>query len=356
MGYTVFAGAGEWGAATDPSRAGGLFGLEGAGGSWVHLSDGLPANAEVRALAVDPRDHDTVYAGTQNGCYRSTDGGETWRPLPLPDDTPDEERTVWSICPDPSDPATLYVGTQHDTVFRSRDAGETWQRLTIQTPPGLIRMSFPMRVVRIVVSPENSDHIHVAFEVGGTVHSHDGGETWHSGNCSLIALSEQEHLKSRILSDTESEGMLDSHALALAPGHPETVWLANRMGIFRSEDSGATWNELGIGRYSPLTYARDVAVSGHTSGRLYAALSVAASSEAGSLYRSDDGGTSWSRFDHGVSIDSTLMCIAESRGRGDRVWCAARRGQVFGTEDGGETWVEARLPDGVEGVFALAAR
>jgi photosystem II stability/assembly factor-like uncharacterized protein len=54
-------------------------------------------------------------------------------------------------------------------------------------------------------------------------------------------------------------------------------------------------------------------------------------------------------------MTSTLMIIAESPVTPDRVWCATRRGQVFGTENGGKSWREFRLPDGVEGVYALAA-
>jgi photosystem II stability/assembly factor-like uncharacterized protein len=41
--------------------------------------------------------------------------------------------------------------------------------------------------------------------------------------------------------------------------------------------------------------------------------------------------------------------------RADRVYCATRKGQVFGTEDGGKSWREYQLPDGVEGVYGLAA-
>ena len=79
-------------------------------------------------------------------------------------------------------------------------------------------------------------------------------------------------------------------------------------------------------------------VSHHHADRMYAALSVAAMSDEGSLYRSDDFGATWTRFDSGVAIESTLMAVAEGATSPDRVYCAARRGQVFGTEDGGESW------------------
>ena len=133
------------------------------------------------------------------------------------------------------------------------------------------------------------------------------------------------------------------------------MFLANRMGLFRSGDGGAHWQEMGIGRFSPLTYARDVKVSQHDPRTMYAALSVAAVSDEGSLYRSRDLGETWQRFDHGVSMKSTLMIIAESPANPDRVYCATRKGQVFGTEDGGGSWQEYRLPDGVEGVYGLWA-
>jgi hypothetical protein len=48
------------------------------------------------------------------------------------------------------------------------------------------------------------------------------------------------------------------------------------------------------------------------------------------------------------------MIIAASAASSERVYCAARRGQVFGTEDGGANWQTHPLPPGVEGVYALA--
>ena len=354
MAYSAFVGAGQWVGVVDDERAQGLFGLDEKMGEWRPISEGLPDNLEVRYIAIRPDSPQTVYAGTQAGPYRSNDGGESWRALPLPAGTSPEESVVWSICLDPNDAETIYVGTQGTAVFRSTNGGNDWQRLTIEAPDGALKANFPMRVIRIAVANDNSDHIIVAFEIGGLVRSMDGGETWESCNRDLLEMTQQPHLKSAIVSDNEIEGMMDSHALALSPGHPDTVWLANRMGLFRSDDQGGGWQEFGIGKFSPLTYARDVAVSGHDGERMYAALSVAATSDEGSLYRSDDFGATWSRFDHGVDIDSTLMVVAESVTNPDRVYCAARRGTIFGTEDGGKSWQTHQLPDGVQGVYALA--
>jgi len=142
--------------------------------------------------------------------------------------------------------------------------------------------------------------------------------------------------------------------LAVSAARPGTVFLANRLGLFRSDDRGDTWSDMDIGRFSELTYARDVKVSPHDDRTLLGAFSIAAVSDAGSLYRSTDLGDSWVRFDHGVDIDSTLMIIAASAASSDRVYCASRRGRVFGTEDGGASWQTYPLPPGVQGVYALA--
>ncbi|MGE4219887.1 MAG: WD40/YVTN/BNR-like repeat-containing protein, partial [Alphaproteobacteria bacterium] len=261
-------------------------------------------------------------------------------------------RVVWSMCLHPTEPGTLYVGTEHTSIFRTRDGGATWRQLPVPEPQGMIRQGFPMRVVRIALDPVDPGTVYAAMEVGGVVRSLDGGDSWADCNTPLLAMAQQERLKSSIISDVTHEGMLDSHAVTTSPTHPGALHLANRMGIFLSEDRGDSWAEIGIGRFSPLTYTRDVQVSPHDPETMYAALSIASISDAGSLYRSRDYGRSWQRFDHGVSIDSTLMTIAQSPTSPQRVWCGARRGQVFGTEDGGQTWSTHPLPR-VEGIYAI---
>ena len=326
----------------------GLFRLDGGAGNWRRVTRGLPGEPEIRALAfVDGR----AYAGTQAGPYVSEDGGESWRSLNLPTNN----RVTWSILARPGDPETLYVGTTAGAVFRSTNGGARWERLETLVPKGHCDMGFPTRVIRMAADPTAPDELYAGLEVGGVIRSLDGGETWEDCNPDLLRLSREEHLKSRIGSDTDSEGMMDTHALAVSPNLPGVVFLATRMGLFRSDDRGEHWSEVAIRSYSPLTYARDVKVSDHNPDRLFAALSVAATSDAGSLYHSDDLGATWRRFDHGVEVDSTLMIVAESRCNPKRVCCAARNGRTFVTGDGGESWTQGRLPDGAQGVYAMAA-
>jgi photosystem II stability/assembly factor-like uncharacterized protein len=347
----VYAGAAPWIAASAGAATGGLFRLDTDRGTWERLMSGLPDAVEARTIVIAPKSPDTVYVGTQSGPYRSSDAGNTWQKLALPG----KETLVWSILLDAEDPRMIYVGTQGTTMYRSRDGGESWTELMPPEPTGMVRMSFPCRVIRLAQDAGDPRRLYAGLEVGGVLASRDGGDSWLGCNEGLLEFTKEPRLRSRIVSDTETEGMMDSHALAASAAKPGTVFLANRMGLFRSADGGASWQEMGIGRFSPLTYARDVKVSSHDPRTMYAALSVAAVSDEGSLYRSRDLGETWQRFDHDVAMKSTLMIIAESPRDPNRVYCATRKGQVFGTEDGGKSWRDYQLPDGVEGVYGLAA-
>jgi photosystem II stability/assembly factor-like uncharacterized protein len=109
-----------------------------------------------------------------------------------------------------------------------------------------------------------------------------------------------------------------------------------------------------IGRFSPLTYGRDIRVSPHDPRVLYACLSPAARSTDGSIYRSEDVGRTWQRFDRGIKAEATMMAVAVHPRDPAQVYGVSRVGQVFGTQDGGRSWHESRLPEGVRDVYALA--
>jgi photosystem II stability/assembly factor-like uncharacterized protein len=340
----VYVGAGQWTSGTSA----GIFRRVGTGG-WEHLTKGLPAVTQVQAITVHPTNPDVVYIGTQDGPYRSTDGGDHWERLGFPE----RDLQVWSILVHPADSRRLYAGTSPVGVFRSDDGGDTWRRLPKAVQPERVKMGFACRVMRLAADPARPESLYAAVEVGGVMRSDDGGETWADCSADLVTLAEQPHLKSRIGSDTDIEGMLDAHALCVSAARPGTVFLALRMGLFRSE-GGREWRDMEVGRFSPLTYSRDVRVSPQDPRVLYACLSPAARSQDGSLYRSSDLGETWARFDHGVKAETTMMAVALHPSDAARVYCASRTGQVFGTEDSGTTWREDRLPQGVQDVYALA--
>ncbi len=350
MTHYVYVGVPQWSSTEGSGVLGGLFRQEVGAREWHHLSKGLPEKAEIRVLAIYPDNPQIVYAGTQDGPYRSADSGDHWERLAFPD----PGMVVWSISFHPRNPQILYLGTAPAAVYRSDNGGESWHRLPIVETAGMVSMAFPTRIIRLAIDPSHPEDIYAGLEVGGVIHSRDGGDTWSDCTPALLRLADQAHLKSRLGSDTESEGMMDAHAVAVSTARPGTVFLANRMGLFCSPDRGESWQEMEIWRFSPFAYARDIQVAPHDSHTLYAALSPAALSQAGAIYRSQDLGQTWRRFDHHVTPRRTMMAVALSRQDPQCVYGVNSIGQVFGTQDGGATWNEFPLPAGLRNVYALA--
>jgi photosystem II stability/assembly factor-like uncharacterized protein len=315
------------------------------GNAWEHVI----VDKEAFTVGVHPRDPNVVFAGTADGVYRSTDRGTSFRRTQFPDSV-----QVWSILVDPFDPKIVYAGTSPVAVYRSEDGGETFKRMPDPAMPDRAVMPFACRVMRIAPHPRHGGELYAALEVNGVMRSNDGGETWNDCSADLIRLAQKPHLKSKIVSDTENEGMLDGHAIATSDADPEAVIVAVRMGLFRSADAGDHWQDMEVGRFSPMTYGRDIKVAPQDPNTLYAALSVAASSKDGGLYRSTDVGKTWQRFDK-VQVHGTIMSVALHQTDPRQVYIGARYdGEVFGTRDGGETWQSMNLPHGVKDIYSLA--
>src|SRR5206468_2504726 len=145
----------------------------------------------VMRLAVDPARADEVYATLEvGGVIRSLDGGETW-----------DDCTSGLL--EMADRPHLKSRIQSD----SRSDGQTWRKLPGATAPDRIKMSFACRVMRLAVDPARADEVYATLEVGGVIRSLDGGETWDDCTSGLLEMADRPHLKSRIQSDSDAEGM-----------------------------------------------------------------------------------------------------------------------------------------------------
>jgi len=341
----VFAGVGGYYASKQGGLAG-VFRRATDGTDWKHaLSD-----IEVFTVFVHPRDPNLVFAGTVDGVYRSTDRGQNFRRA----DFPDRGVQVWSFLHDDADPRRMLAGGAPVSVYRSEDGGASWKRMPDPQLPVHARMPFACRVMRFAPHPRRRGEIFAVLEVSGVMRSTDGGESWHDCSADLLRLAQAEpRLRSKLLSDTEAEGMLDGHAACISSADPDSIIIAVRMGLFHSKDAGKTWQDMRVDRFSPFTYGRDIKVSRQDPSTLYACLSVAAASKDGALYRSQDVGKTWQRFDK-VTPHGTLMSVGLHHSDARQVYVAARYGEVFGTRDGGESWLEMPLPQGVQHIYALA--
>jgi photosystem II stability/assembly factor-like uncharacterized protein len=90
---------------------------------WAASGNGIPKNAFVSAIAIDPVSPATLFAGTYAALFKSTNGGMSWNAsshgLPL-------DRRIHTIAIDPSDSATIYAGTAGAGTFKSTDGGANW--------------------------------------------------------------------------------------------------------------------------------------------------------------------------------------------------------------------------------------
>ena len=319
------------------------------GAAWE--AGGLPGDTHVHAITVHPGDASIVYVATSSGLYRSQDQGVSWKRLVEPADG----EQMWSVLIHPGDHRIILTGTAPLGLYRSDDGGETFRRMPRPAIPERMVGAFPYRIMRMAIAPSRPDVIWAGLEVNGAMYSPDGGETWRDASDELVRLSHQPHLESAILTKDKAEGMLDVHAVCVSPIAPKSAFLALRMGLFRSDDSGANWKDLGIGQHAEhLRYGRDIVVAPWDANTLYACVADSARGVAGRLYRSRDLGANWSQIDRGIEVHSTMMAVALSPHDRAQAHCVARRGQCFSTADDGQTWRETPLPESAGSAVALA--
>ena len=306
---------------------------------WELLSRGLPEAPAVRAIVTHPDDADTVYVGTQHGPYRSTDHGAHWDKL----DVPDHGSPVWSLAFDPHDGKRLYAGYENCEIFRSDDGGEHWQQLpvTVRFPEVTVAPGAnpAKRILTLAVNPANPAEVYGAIEVGGVIRSLDGGEHWEN-------MSHGQYV---------NDDTVDMHGVLVGRWRPGTVFAIGRAGLFSSTDQGGHWASARLEPLNPKgqTYCRDIREVPGDPKTIWVAAGAGFQSDLGVLFRSKDGGSSWTRVDMGVKPRTTMFTLAFDARQPKRMYCATSGGEVFASQDGGESWAERPLPAGATQVYAM---
>jgi len=297
-------------------------------GAWQPVPGPYGGSYSVLALSPAYADDHTLFAGVRGrGIYRTTNGGMIWNLV-----SPEEwVVTALVLSPAYAEDETLFAAqglwTGGYSVYRSTDAGDSWQAITpvwtdLPDPPGL------------AISPEYATD-RTLYVLGGaeTYRSTDGGDTF-----------------------VEPGGWFDSHAvahLAFSPAFADDRTLFALVpddGLYKSIDGGDTWSPTGlVGTLSTFAVSPDYAAD-------ETLLAVGATD--GQLYISSDGGGTWSpgSLVLGVGGQHTLL-FSPSFGPGDRVILAASSVDpvTYHSGDGGETWHPAAGEDLLGGaVLALA--
>ena len=299
-----------------------------------------------------------VLAGTNDGVYRSADGGRRWQRIGL------EGRQVLELMPAPRDPRTVYAGTVPAALFRSRDGGATWsdvdsfaQAFDADTwgIPAITGWPSGARAHSIVVDADDAERCLVGIEVGGVVSSSDHGSTWQT---------------------TLPGGVPDIHYVVADPDRPERLYCSTGFGrigklaevpekertagMFASDDGGQSWRYIWAGmlhRYTrPLCIdprpPHALTVGTAPNARPYISYRIDGGAH-GQIYQSTDRGATWRPLGdapHSPSV-AAILCVTPAPDSAGNVLVGTDLGEVWHVEAANTRWT--LLADGLPPVQSV---
>ena len=295
-------------------RGGGLFQSRDEGRSWSEAGD--LKGQSVRSLAGAASDPKVFVAGTLDGVYRSTDGGEHWK-LISPEGSA-EIHEVESVAIDPRDALVMYAGTWH-LPWKTADGGEHWNNIK----EGVIDDS---DVFSIIVDPKDSNTVY-ASACSGIYKSENGGDKFQ---------------KVQGIPSTARR----TRVLMQDPKELDTVYAGTTEGLFRTVDAGKSWMRT----TGPEVIVNDVFVDPSNTKHV-----LLATDRAGVL-ASEDGGTSFEPSNTGFAVRQVASYVADAQSPAtvyvsvlnDKDW-----GGVFESTDGSLSWVQQSTGLGGRDVYSL---
>lgn len=362
--------------------------LDRIGGAWRPRPI-AHAGISISFAARDPRDG-TLFAAMDHAHWgpklsRSRDEGRSWEELnqiaypkgarfveqhlPTPDQDPAAARPttykqatllkVWVLAFGGADqPGTVYAGTLPGGLFVSHDGGVNWElnrplwnhesrggdlfdgdaKSRNQwggTPAAIAYGEFVPGIHSIVVDPRDPAHLTLGVSSAGVLETRDGGRTWSGCNRGML---------NDYLPSPEAEWGHDPHFVTACPGAPDRLWQQNHCGIFTSEDGARTWRRvsrpdqavhfgfpIAADEQDPLTAWVVPARADNERMSIDGGLFVA---------RTSDGGESWQSFRKGLPQEHAYDLVYRHAldASGDRVCFGSTTGNVYLSEDRGESW------------------
>lgn len=238
--FVVWVGTGENNHQRALGYGNGVYKSTDGGQNWTHM--GLKDSRQIGGIVIDPRNSNVVYvaaegsvwgAGGERGLYKTTDGGKTWNKIL----NISENTGVNNIVFDPRNPDVLYAtseqrrrhiftkigGGPESAVYKSTDAGATWEKIMSGLP------TVDIGGTGLAISPVNPDVIYLSVEAaegkGGFFRSTNRGSSWEK------------------MSDTYSSGQYFNE-IYCDPKDVDKVFLMDVYSKFTA-DGGKTWNNLG---------------------------------------------------------------------------------------------------------------
>jgi photosystem II stability/assembly factor-like uncharacterized protein len=372
---------------SDPIRGGvGVLKGEKAGSSWnwtvFSTTHGL-SDLYVGSLVMHPENPDILLAGAGNnscstnpdrsltgGVFRTTDGGLTWTHTLT-------NEIITSVEFAPSNPQIAYAGGR-SRFYASQDGGQNWTLVAGADfpwgPPGIVA-GFP---IDILVDPDDPAKVFCNNYGGGNVVSADGGCTWSlasDGYTGALMFDVEVHPTDRgqVYASARSgafraadggaswEGLayspaslVETYAIALKPDDPRVVLTSGELDgyLYRSEDGGFSWSrvyELSVPSGERHGFKRIVFAPSNPSV-VYAGSCTArtplhlGNTQSFGVYRSANAGLDWDPANDSSTGDKCINNLAVHPADEAVVYAATASGGLYKTVDGGSSWLTTTLP------------
>jgi photosystem II stability/assembly factor-like uncharacterized protein len=306
------------------------------------------AGWEVYHLKGSPADPSRLYASQSSGwsgqvIQRSDDGGCTWKPMGNQfaydgtpgthqwyDGTPHpwEFARVWHLEPSLDDPDTVWAGVEDAGLFRSDDAGGSWQELPAlrghDTGSSWQPGAGGMCLHTILLDPSAPGRMFAAISAAGVFRSDDAGQSWRPINWGL---------QSEGIPDPDAEVGHCVHRIAMHPARPQVLFMQKHWDVMRSDDGGDSWHEIS-GNHEPDTvYVVPITSDAEhypPDGKLR-------------VYRSRTGGDDWEPLTKGLPQEHCYVNVLRDAMGVDSldscgIYFGTTGGQVYVSADSGDSW------------------
>ncbi len=326
----------------------------------------------VHHAVADPRDGRTVLLALRTGhlgptVFRSTDFGATWQESAKPPafSKPTDarrstsvEQVFWLTPGHASEPGVWYAGTSPEGLFRSEDSGVTWQGVAGWNDhskwiewTGDMQQRNPdgSPIHSILIDPRDARHMYFGTGSAGVLETTDQGANWQLLNAGML---------SPIGPDPHPEYGYDPHCMTLHPLQPDLLLQQNHCGIYRMHRPAARW--IRVGDNMP----RDIGDIGFAIGLHPRDPDTAwvfpmdgtdvwprtCPDGKPAVYRTRDGGESWTRLDRGLPQRAWYTVLRQSMAIDAQpqvgVYFGTTNGEVWGSRNEGENWqcLAAHLP------------
>ena len=279
----------------------------------------------------------------------SNDFGKTWSDpeaynIKFPEGSEVSLKQIWQIVPGhKSEPDTLYCGVEPAALFKSTDAGETWSLVRglfdhphrTQWMPG----GGGLCLHTVLPDQSNDQRLFVAISTGGVYRTDDGGENWQPRN---------KGIRAKFLPPDQQfpEWGQCVHKVVSHPSTPNRMFLQHHWGVYRSDDSGDSWQDIGQGLPSDFGFAMEI--DPHDANTVFIipieSDEFRCTPEAKlRVYRTRNAGESWEALTEGLPQEDAFETILRDSMKADTndptgLYFGTRNGKLFGSSDGGDSW------------------